>query len=947
MVVGMEVATVSVREFANAVSVAITEGKAGDVMAPVLVWVPNSESARSLSRAVARISGAVNVRFVTGRQLATMLIPPLESLPRSRRLSADLKRELTRTVARHARPPLGTAASPLLVQELVRAFDELRVMSPLEVEGVADLGPLQAEIVRLFNAYRELGALFHDDVDLFEAARESVSAASPFVVVAGSTSTNPAELALIDALAFAGRLSTVQLRDATAEMAGLSAGQIVVAPDPSAEVHNAVSAVLERASSGVKLPQIAVVHGGVSQYATLLQQSLDEAGIPWRGRSTRTLGQSICGRVLLTLAEAVAAGLTRDSFLEWLSSGPICLQAAGDELVPVDLWSRAIKRVRATNEIDDVVQRAKANGEHQLARFISELRESVPASHATWDAWVQWATSCVSRYLGNEAVVRNWPDQERIVLAKTLDGIARMRRLDDIGCPVESAAFAAALSDELAATVSRPNVANGVFVGRWSDMSHCEFDTVIAVGLGDGVIERTTGGLVASLRIPGAETNTDTSRAALVRVLANCESRVLSCSRADTRAGRERRPSALAVDIASQWANAPVSASKLVSGDSQLDWLKVIPSFTSLINSDGLLPNAQFDELAALRAGVEDPSLAIGFEFARKRASHEFTRFDGATQPVELPASLAPTSLETWATCPYRFFLKHMLGLPAGEMQDDPWNLAAGDRGKLIHEVLEEFIRTAAPLDSPSTPWPASERARLHQLADAKFLNARETGVAPAGILLESEVEMIHNHLDVLLDDDEVMRLETGVVPSAGGVEVTFDSLHVERSDAQPVVFHGRIDRVDKSPTGGRVRAIDYKTGRARSVAKLSKDPVDGGRRLQLGVYASALAQQATDVCAAYWFITDDQATERTNEIEWNDETEERLREVVSAMAEGVENGVFPAVPGPDDDKTHKNCRNCPYDPICPVDRSEAWARKSSDAAVEPFLRLQTGASDE
>src|SRR4051794_27556749 len=100
MVAGMEV------EFPAGVRSAVHEAKAGDLMAPVFVWAPNAEAARACSRMLAAEGGVVNVRFVTGCQLADLVTPPTRRLPKARKLTSDLRRELARVVAAGARPPL-------------------------------------------------------------------------------------------------------------------------------------------------------------------------------------------------------------------------------------------------------------------------------------------------------------------------------------------------------------------------------------------------------------------------------------------------------------------------------------------------------------------------------------------------------------------------------------------------------------------------------------------------------------------------------------------------------------------------------------------------------------------------------------------------------------------------------------------------------------------------
>ncbi|HVM41479.1 MAG TPA: hypothetical protein VM618_11950, partial [Acidimicrobiia bacterium] len=59
-----------------------------------------------------------------------------------------------------------------------------------------------------------------------------------------------------------------------------------------------------------------------------------------------------------------------------------------------------------------------------------------------------------------------------------------------------------------------------------------------------------------------------------------------------------------------------------------------------------------------------------------------------------------------------------------------------------------------------------------------------------------------------------------------------------------------------------------------------------------------------------------------------------------------IEAGRFPARPGGDEWdpfrrlETFENCRYCPYDPVCPADRDEAWDRIRDHDEVRAYADL-------
>jgi hypothetical protein len=128
----------------------------------------------------------------------------------------------------------------------------------------------------------------------------------------------------------------------------------------------------------------------------------------------------------------------------------------------------------------------------------------------------------------------------------------------------------------------------------------------------------------------------------------------------------------------------------------------------------------------------------------------------------------------------------------------------------------------------------------------------------------------------------------------------------------------------------------DYKTGRPYGID--DADPLEGGTRLQLPIYASAAARAtgAAEVAAHYWYTQSGDAPG----YDVDDSVRARFAEVVGGILAGVEAGAFPLVPGaPRQDVTGRdtweNCCYCPYDRICPADRDRLYVRKADDPAHE------------
>ncbi|OGO49628.1 MAG: hypothetical protein A2148_12175 [Chloroflexi bacterium RBG_16_68_14] len=163
----------------------------------------------------------------------------------------------------------------------------------------------------------------------------------------------------------------------------------------------------------------------------------------------------------------------------------------------------------------------------------------------------------------------------------------------------------------------------------------------------------------------------------------------------------------------------------------------------------------------------------------------------------------------------------------------------------------------------------------------------------------------------------------------------------VEIADGRAVAFRGRIDRVDRAPDGTHLLVLDYKSGSRNPYRGLTTDPVKRGRALQLPVYGIAAQQRfgAASVAGYYWFATERWSYEREG-FPLGERELATFRHALVVIIEGIERGLFPARPGERRNDGFENCQICPYDRVCPRDRSRAWQRKRRAPELRDFLDL-------
>jgi ATP-dependent helicase/DNAse subunit B len=211
----------------------------------------------------------------------------------------------------------------------------------------------------------------------------------------------------------------------------------------------------------------------------------------------------------------------------------------------------------------------------------------------------------------------------------------------------------------------------------------------------------------------------------------------------------------------------------------------------------------------------------------------------------------SPTSLETYATCPFAYFLSRVIGLDA--LPEVEPNLSASDRGTAIHHVLNTFYRQ----------WRAcGKKVSLSTLADATEMILR---IAKAELDTYSFQSPLWDATKIQMLGDprtgpgcferflasEILEESSPLVPSR--FEFSF-GMGTEASDdpassPEPVELaspdgtknlriRGRIDRIDITPSG-EFLIYDYKSGSTHPKAK----DIEAGTALQLPLYLRAFEQ--------------------------------------------------------------------------------------------------------
>lgn len=417
---------------------------------------------------------------------------------------------------------------------------------------------------------------------------------------------------------------------------------------------------------------------------------------------------------------------------------------------------------------------------------------------------------------------------------------------------------------------------------------------------------------------------------ALASVLASLRGKVvLSYSSFDIVGERAAFPSSVVLQ-----------AFRLSRGDAGLDYSDLD---RALPEAAGFIPDGTdkvFDEadwwLARVAGGAgrveaHFPDLASGLAAAAARAGDSLTEFDGLVEwgasredfdPVAgRKAVMSATRLEMLARCPFKYFLRYVLGVkpPEEVVYDRARWLDPLQRGGLIHEILCEFMTGVKERREPVAA--ARHRALMDGIAGRLIGLARERVPPPSDGIFESERRDILDALEIFLAAEE--KREDGGKPEEFEKEIEREEVEIEGGGS--FLLHGFIDRVDRmGPESFRI--LDYKTGRYteyESVVEFGR-----GRAIQHALYAVALeavlsrerpGAKPRVEASGYFFPT---RRGEGREILVRDFDRGRFRRLLADLLRLLEKGTF--IAGPE-----AKCGFCDFGAVCAGGPGDGEAKRA------------------
>jgi DNA helicase-2/ATP-dependent DNA helicase PcrA len=284
--------------------------------------------------------------------------------------------------------------------------------------------------------------------------------------------------------------------------------------------------------------------------------------------------------------------------------------------------------------------------------------------------------------------------------------------------------------------------------------------------------------------------------------------------------------------------------------------------------------------------------------------------------PTDRPLVLSYSAIDAYLTCPARYRLGHVIGVPVAPHH-------AMTYGAALHKAVQEFHRrqarsemmTEAELfEAFGRAWSnegflsaAHEAARLESGRDAlrrfRTFQLETAAIAPAYVERDFDFSLGGDRIRGRWDRVDIVPADPGSISAPNGQAPPVAIEPVEAS-VHPDVVNPTLELLGRE----RVTITDYKSGDIRDAAQARQRARDS---LQLQIYAlawQALTGRLPDAVQLHFL--DSGVTGRTDVDE---RRLDRARGRIADAASGIRRGDFEATPSP------AACGWCPYRQICPA----------------------------
>ncbi len=849
---------------------------------PVEVIVASGGVADAIAREVGDSAG---LQLQTLEELARRIV--------RRRVATDGERRLAmRTAARNVDDSLMSTRG--IAAMLERSYRDMRD------SGVAlsSVRPRRVPVARAFAEYEKLikalGAI--DPADLLELAARDVSDVKP-QIVAGFYDMTGAQWGLVEALARAGKIveffsptaphpafgRLLTASGAAGEASGLgpraSAWDIREYERRDVEIREVCVAIEKLIAEGVAPREIGIVTRSLDEYDLHLFHRYATFPLA-RAEATPLLAHRL-GRAIASLLRIRERGFPRGEVLELFRDGirfetRINVDAADRETRAKRVAAGTSAELRAsrkttTSAIDDYIA------------LVAEVEKIAPDGAKRGSEWNAWLTNVASRFKVEAEI-----DLAALERVETIADL--FRRADAMRTTFDATALLDAIENE---SMDAGRIAgatrDAVWIGNVMKFRGRTFRHLFAVRMHDDSFpqRRTEDPLLpdSERRLLGIREIGDgrDEERILFQLLFDGTDHVTFTFSSSDGFGKVLRPSQLVKNFVIEQRPSEKAA--------------LLKNFTFRLSVVG-------SQLSDNRQPTTDNRRQLQL-LVRSATNGPIDGFITDPALLERFASVRPypTALEDFGECPQKFLVKHLLGAFDVDDPERELQIHHREKGSIDHRILESFYRSLTDDDyvraSESLPEvPRELIARLERAIDAEF--DRFESDAPA---FNQNIRAIERRATKRILRDFIARDLTDIF------ETSFRPQQFEYKFER-----GRIDRIDMD--GDRIRIIDYKSGKALRHVNLG-EKIDRGVRLQLAVYANAIAEafntDPANIVGAIKPLAGGEAKPASFTFSLG-EKRAALLETLAIFSRAIASGRFPAFPN---EKDFNSCKYCPVNHSC------------------------------
>ena len=335
-----------------------------------------------------------------------------------------------------------------------------------------------------------------------------------------------------------------------------------------------------------------------------------------------------------------------------------------------------------------------------------------------------------------------------------------------------------------------------------------------------------------------------------------------------------------------------------------------------------------------------------------------WSEFDGIVRTTPATAPLlaaqrlsarpyAPSALEQFAVCPYRFYLSAILRLEPRTEISPPEQLDPLTRGRLVHRVQADTLRAlaaAGALPITAASLAAAERV-LGDVLEAVATQFHDEMAPPILRVWQDEITALRGdlllwlrHLAQQADTWHPTWFELGFgVPPDPGRDPA--------SRREPVVLaggmqlRGAVDLVERRADRAALRVTDHKTGADHTPAALL---VGGGETLQPVLYALAVeAALETPVIEGRLFFCTARGGFAEHTVPIDERARAAMHTALSTIDAAIAQGLLPPAPRrARPNQRGSTCDLCDFRPVCGSYEEERQQRKEQQR-LAPLTALR------